>query len=65
MTQREKKKWNDRHFQVCLALINRCEMETYGFTRPVDLEKVIRNADLFINLLQEREKRTSEIIESK
>lgn len=65
MTQREKNKWNERHFQVCLALINRCEMETYGFTRPVNFEKVIRRADIFINLLREREKRTSEPIETK
>lgn len=59
MTQREKNKWTERHFQVCMALIGRAETDTYGYTKPLDFEKVIRNADLFINLLQEREEKKS------
>ena len=59
MTQREKTKWNNRHFQICLALIQRPDTDTYGYTKPLDFEKVIRNADLFINLLQEREEKMS------
>ena len=57
MTQREKNKWDERHFQVCMALIGRAQTDTYGYTKPLDFDKVIRNADLFINLLQEREEK--------
>ena len=48
-----------------MALISRAETDTYGYTKPLDFEKVIRNADLFINLLQEREEKMSVKAETK
>lgn len=48
-----------------MALIGRAETDTYGYTKPLDFEKVIRNADLFINLLQEREDKMSAKVETK
>lgn len=57
MTQREKTKWNNRHFEICLALIQRPMTDHYGYTKPLVLEEVIKRADKMVRLLQEREQK--------
>ena len=63
MTQREKTKWNNRHFQVCLAIIARTETDLYGHTKPLNCQDVIAKADKMVQLLQERERRVFEMVE--
>lgn len=60
MTQREKTKWNNRHFQICLALIQRPTTDHYDYTKPLVMEDVINKADKMVRVLQEREKRSSD-----
>lgn len=60
MTQREKTKWNNKHFQICLALIQRPTTDHYGYTKPLVMEDVINKADKMVRLLQEREKKSSD-----
>lgn len=63
MTQKEKTKWNNRHFQICLAIIARTETDLYGHTKALKCDEVISKADRMVQLLQERERRVSEIVE--
>ena len=58
MTQRDRTKWNNRHFRICLALIQRPTTDTYGYTKPLVMEDVINKADRMVRLLQEREKKS-------
>ena len=54
MTTREKNKWAEKHFQICLAIIGRTEVDAYGFTKPLNMDDVIKEADVFIKKLQQR-----------
>lgn len=58
MTQREKTKWNNRHFQICLALLQRPSTDHYGYTKPIALMDIINKADKMVKLLQERERKS-------
>ena len=62
MTQREKTKWNNRHFQICLALIQRPTTDHYGYTKPLVMVDVINKADKMVRILQEREKKSSDCV---
>lgn len=55
METTDAQKWNERHFQICLALISRPTLDTFGYTRPVALQDVVSKADRLVNLLKERE----------
>ena len=56
MTTREKNKWDERHFRICLALLSRPAIpDGFGFTKPLVFQDVINKADRMIALLQQRE----------
>ena len=51
-------KWDERHFQICLALLSRPVVpDSFGYTKPLNLQDVINKADRMIALLQQREQR--------
>ncbi|MCH5234803.1 MAG: hypothetical protein J1E16_05875 [Muribaculaceae bacterium] len=50
-------KWNERHFQICLALISRPNVDCYGVTKPLSFQDIIAKADRMVALLQQREER--------
>ena len=51
-------KWDERHFQICLALLSRPVVpDSFGYTKPLNLQEVITKADRMIALLQQREQR--------
>ena len=49
--------WEERHFQICLALLSRAELHSYhsGTVSSVDpkLPKIIKTADRMVELLKE------------
>ena len=58
MKKRIKNKWEDRHFQICLALLSRPVVpDSFGYTKPLNLQDVINKADRMVILLQQREQR--------
>lgn len=52
----ETEKWNERHFQMCLAIISRTEIDMYGPTKSLNFQDIISKADRMVSLLQQREK---------
>ena len=54
--KKETEKWNERHFQLCLAIIARTETDMYGHTKSLDFQDIISKADRMVSLLQQREK---------
>ncbi len=57
MDRKELDNWNERHFQICLALIGRPNIDTFGYTKPLVFEDIINKADRMVELLKERENR--------
>ena len=55
MDKKEQNKWEERHFQICIALISRPNFNPYGNSTPVNFGDIINKADRMISLLQERE----------
>lgn len=55
MDKEELNRWNERHFQICLALISRPTTDNYGYTKPLVFEDIINKADRMVNLLKKRE----------
>ena len=55
MDKKEQNKWEEQHFQICLALISRPNFNPYGNSTPVNFGDIINKADRMISLLQERE----------
>lgn len=55
MKPKELTKWNERHFQICLALISRPNFNPYGNAPSPNFDDIINKADRMISLLQERE----------
>lgn len=55
MNIQEQSKWNEKHFQICLALIARPVVSTYGSVPPINFGDIINKADRMVNLLKERE----------
>lgn len=55
MQPKELTKWNERHFQICLALISRPTFNPYGSTPSVNFGDIINKADRMVSLLKERE----------
>ncbi len=54
MDRKELNNWNERHFQICLALIGRPNIDTFGYTKPLVFEDIINKADRMVELLKER-----------
>ena len=52
--KKETDKWEDRHFQVCLAIISRTDIDMYGHTKPLNFQDIINKADRMVSLLKER-----------
>ena len=52
--KKETDKWEDRHFQVCLAIISRTETDMYGHTKTLNFQDIINKADRMVSLLKER-----------
>ena len=59
MTKKMTDNWDERHFQICLALIGRPNVDCYGNTKPLSFHDIIAKADRMVNLLQEREMKIS------
>lgn len=55
MKPKELTKWNERHFQICLALISRPNFNPYGNAPSPNFDDIINKADRMVALLQERE----------
>lgn len=55
MKPKELMKWNERHFQICLALISRPAFNPYGNAPSPNFDDIINKADRMVALLQERE----------
>ena len=55
MDKKEQNKWEERHFQICIALLSRPNFNPYGNSTPVNFGDIINKADRMISLLQERE----------
>ena len=52
--KKETDKWEDRHFQVCMAIISRTETDMYGHTKSLNFQDIINKADRMVSLLKER-----------
>lgn len=59
MKPKELTKWEERHFQICLALISRPTFNPYGNSTPVNFGDIINKADRMVALLQEHEEQHS------
>lgn len=59
MKPKELTKWNERHFQICLALISRPVFNPYGNSSPLNFGDIINKADRMISLLKEHEEQHS------
>ena len=55
MDKKEQHKWEERHFQICIALISRPNFNPYGNSTPVNFGDIINKADRMVALLKERE----------
>lgn len=55
MEQNNIDKWNERHFQICLALISRPVVQVYGSLLVLNFNDIINKADRLVSLLKERE----------
>ena len=55
--KKETDKWEERHFQLCLAFISRVEHESHFHSKPIKLSDVINKADRMVALLKERAER--------
>lgn len=45
--------WNERHFQICLALLSRADISSRGGSNDPQLPKIIKTADRMVELLKE------------
>ena len=52
--KKEIDKWEDRHFQVCMAIISKTETDMYGHTKSLNFQDIITKADSMVSLLKER-----------
>lgn len=57
--------WEERHFQICLALLSRHTTDSYGFTERPDLKDTIAVADRMVELLQQHNQQQSATEENK
>lgn len=55
MKRKTRTNWEERHFQICLAIISRTETDMYGHTKSLDMDRVVREADSLINILKHRD----------
>lgn len=56
MDKNEMKKWGERYFQVCLALISRTSITHYGTSTALNVGDIMSKADRIIHALQDKEK---------
>ncbi len=45
--------WEERHFQICLALLSRTETGIHGTTNDPQMPMIIKRADKMVELLKE------------
>ena len=45
--------WEERHFQICLALLSRTEIGLRGATNEPQMPMIIKRADKMVELLKE------------
>ncbi len=50
--------WEERHFQICLALISRADIGLHGTTNSPSMPKIIKKADEMVALLKEHYSQT-------
>ena len=55
MEQNNINKWDERHFQICLALIARPVVNVCSTSIVINFLDIIKKADRMIQLLKERE----------
>ena len=55
MERTEKEKWNERHFQLCLALIARETCDSNGRPHHISIAKISQTADKMVDFLKQRE----------
>ena len=55
MDKKEQNKWEERHFQICIALISRPNFNPYGNAPSPNFDDIINKADRMVALLQELE----------
>lgn len=48
--------WEERHFQICLALLSRTETSLSGVTKDPQMPMIIKRADKMVELLKEHYK---------
>lgn len=56
--------WEERHFQICLALLSRTETGIKGSTIAPDMPMIIKRADRMVELLKEHHKIEDDAITS-
>lgn len=56
--------WEERHFQICLAILSCPEADSAGFARAPILDKTIEKADRMVALLKEHASKEIEAEES-
>lgn len=55
MTRRELKKWNDRHYEICLLILKQAALKSGGDIKVVEMKTIVSEANKLIQLLYERE----------
>ena len=55
MERTEREKWNERHFQLCLALIARETCDSYGRPHNISFAMISHKADVMVDFLKKRE----------
>ena len=59
MERTEREKWNERHFQLCLALISRETCDSNGRPHHISIAKISQKADVMVDFLKKREEEQS------
>ena len=57
MTRRELKKWNDRHYEICLLILKQAASKNGGDIKGIEMKTIVSEANKLIQLLYEREDR--------
>lgn len=56
MTKKELKRWNEKHFQICLILLEQEAASSECMMNKLEMVNIISRANKMIQLLYEREK---------
>ena len=61
MKKTKQQEWEDKFFQICLALLSRPTSRTQGFLSSPNLKEIVETSEDMIMLLQKREAAKHEI----